>query len=162
MVQVSTFAAEPPSDASLEAELGRWRPHPGTILVVEDCDDVRRGLAQLLELNGFRVQDVRDAEHALDHLKSHPEGFALVLMDLLLPCLSGADLRAMQLADPQLAAIPSVVMSACEREVPVYTLLQPAEWIEKPFHWEQLLGIVQRYVTPEKDSSHLIDWTATP
>ena len=151
MAQVSTFGAEPLSDASLEAELGRWRPHPGTILVVEDCDDVRRGLAQLLELSGFRVQDVRDAEHALDHLNAHPEGFALVLLDLVLPGLSGADLRALQLADPQLAAIPTVVMTACEREVPVYTLLQPAEWIEKPFHWEQLLDIVLRYVTPEEE-----------
>jgi FixJ family two-component response regulator len=86
-----------------------------------------------------------------------------VLLDLLLPGLSGADLRALQLADPQLAAIPTVVMTACERDVPVYTLLQPAEWIEKPFHWEQLLGVVQRYVTPEKEpGTHLIDWTATP
>ena len=149
MAQVSTLCEEPLTDVLLDLELAPSRPHRGVILVVEDFDDVRLGLAQLLELNGFKVQDAADAEHALDHLHAHPQSFALVLLDLLLPGLSGADLRALQLADPQLAAIPTVVMTSCERDVPAYATLKPAEWLDKPFRWETLLDVVKRYVTPE-------------
>ena len=61
------------------------RPRRGAILVVEDHQEVRVGVTQLLALNGFLVADAADAEHAIDHLRAYPHGFALMLLDLLLP-----------------------------------------------------------------------------
>jgi chemosensory pili system protein ChpA (sensor histidine kinase/response regulator) len=125
-------------------------PQPGTILVVEDCNDVRLGVAQLLELNGYRVTDAADGVDALARLSANPDGFALVLLDLLLPgTLSGRDLRARQLADPRLAQVPLVVVSACEPEVASQATLRPEAWLEKPFRGEQLLNVVRRFVRPE-------------
>jgi DNA-binding response OmpR family regulator len=60
-------------------------PRRGPILVVEDRDDVRQGLSQLLELHGFLVFDAADGTHALEHLRSEAGSIALILLDLLLP-----------------------------------------------------------------------------
>lgn len=77
-------------------------PRRGAILVVEDRDDVRQGLAHLLELHGYLVEDARTGEDAIRQLTSEPEGFALILLDLMLPGeMSGHDVRMQQLADPR-------------------------------------------------------------
>ena len=129
----------------------RFAPRRGTILLVEDCDEVRLGLAELLELNGYEVSDAADGEHAMDQLTANPRGFALVLLDLLLPGgMSGRELRARQLADPQLADVPTIVVSCCEPESASDARLHPAAWLEKPFRGEQLLAVVRRYVKPHE------------
>jgi CheY-like chemotaxis protein len=140
-------SAELPSP---EAALLAVAPRRGAILVVEDRDDVRQGLAQLLELHGFLVFDAADGAHALDHLHADPASIALILLDLMLPApWSGKDLRAHQLADPQLADIPTVVISACEPDLRGRAQLRPEAWLEKPFRFDTLLQVVKKYVTPE-------------
>ena len=125
-------------------------PRPGSILLIEDCDDIRVGLSQLLEMNGFHVSDAADGEHAIDQLEANPTGFALILLDLVLPGrISGGDIRAHQLADPKLAGVPTVVVSAYERQDQTQAALHPDDWLEKPFRGEQLLTVVRRYVQPD-------------
>ena len=122
----------------------------GAILVVEDRDDVRQGLSQLLELHGYLVFDAADGEQALTYLRSDPGSFALILLDLLLPgSTSGRDVRAQMLADERLAPIPTVVVSACEPDMRGRAQLRPEAWLEKPFRFDALLEVVKRYVIPE-------------
>lgn len=122
----------------------------GAILVVEDRDDVRQGLAQLLELHGFLVSDARDGEDALQQLTSNPEGFALVLLDLMLPgAISGSDIRARQLADPVLATLPTIVVTASDLDQRERLGLRPDAWLDKPFRFDDLLLLVKRYVVSE-------------
>ena len=72
-------------------------PRRGAILVVEDRDDVRLGLAQLLEYHGYVVTDAGDGETALGRLHSSPDNIALILLDLMLPgAVGGRDIRARQ------------------------------------------------------------------
>jgi CheY-like chemotaxis protein len=112
-------------------------PRRGAILVLEDRDDVRQGMAQLLDLHGFLV--VED-----------PQGFALILLDLMMPGrLTGSDFRARQLASPDLAHIPTLVVSATCPDSTARAELHPDAWIEKPFRFDDLLAIVKYYVTPE-------------
>jgi len=131
-------------------------PHPepspkrGAILVVEDRDDVRQGLAQLLELHGFLVADARDGEDAFRQLTGDPDGFALLLLDLMLPgAISGRDLRARQLADPALADLPTIVVTASDLQQPEREGLQPDAWLDKPFRFDDLLMLVRRFVVSE-------------
>jgi DNA-binding response OmpR family regulator len=127
-------------------------PRRGTILVVEDFDDLRLGVAQLLELHGFTVRAAANGEQALRHLESAPDTFALILLDLVLPGrLSGQDLRARQLADATTALVPIVVVSACEPEEMSRAQLRPAAWLEKPFQIDALLDIVKQHVVPERE-----------
>ncbi|HEY6361678.1 MAG TPA: response regulator [Vicinamibacterales bacterium] len=123
----------------------------GNILLVEDRDDVRLGLAQLLELHGYLVADVPNGEQALDRLVGDPSGFALIVLDLLLPgAISGADLREHQLADAALRSIPTIVITATEPRPHERQQIQPDAWLEKPFRFDDLLALVRHYVAPER------------
>lgn len=152
MAHVSAQQAEPMETiTSFDAIPGEAvTPRRGAILVVEDRDDVRQGLAQLLELHGFLVADARDGEDALQQLTSDPEGFALVLLDLTLPgAVSGRDVRMRQLADPTLAALPTIVVTASDVNHADRVGLRPDAWLDKPFRFDDLLTLVKRYVVSE-------------
>lgn len=125
-------------------------PRRGAILVVEDREDVRQGLVQLLELHGFLVADASTGDEALALLRDDPDGFALILLDLLLPgTTDGREVRLQQLADSHLAVLPTIVMTASELPQAEREQLRPTAWLEKPFRFDHLLQIVQQFVAPE-------------
>jgi CheY-like chemotaxis protein len=134
---------------------GPVQPRAGVVLVVEDYEDMRVGLSELLQLNGYQVADAPDAEQAMARLQSRPASFALVLLDLLLPGISGATFRHWQLSRPGLASIPTVLVTAFEPKAETVASLRPASWLEKPFRADEILRIVRRYVTPEPATSGL-------
>jgi CheY-like chemotaxis protein len=129
-------------------------PRRGAILVVEDRDDVRQGLSQLLELHGYLVADAGSGEEGQRQLAADPDGFALILLDLMLPGgISGRDLRTYQLDDPVLATIPTIVVTASELDARERAGLRPDALLEKPFRFDDLLGLVRRYVVSEGHAS---------
>ena len=122
----------------------------GEILLIEDRDDVREGLAQLLELHGFMVIEAADGDRGIRELTAQPQAFALVLLDLLLgDSMGGVDFRLRQLGNPQLADVPTIVITASEVAADDRTPLHPAGWLEKPFRFDTLLELVKRYVVAE-------------
>jgi two-component system copper resistance phosphate regulon response regulator CusR len=125
----------------------------GAILLVEDRDDVRQGLAQLLEFNGFLVEEARDGRAALAHLDRGHADIALIVLDLVLPGdVSGGDIRGRMLADPFHADIPTIIVTASEIDAPGRAGLCPTAWLEKPFRFDQLFELVKRFVVPEASS----------
>lgn len=122
----------------------------GEILLIEDRNEVREGLAQLLELHGYMVTEVADADHAMRELASQPHAFALVLLDLLLgDSMAGVDFRVRQLLEPHLAAVPTIVITATDMADDARVPLRPDGWLEKPFRFDTLLGLVKQYVVSE-------------
>jgi CheY-like chemotaxis protein len=122
----------------------------GAVLVVEDREDVRQGMSQLLELHGFLVVDAASGQRALEHLHADPPGFAAILLDLMMPGpIGGQEFRARQRAEPALARIPTIVVTAADVNPALRLELSPDAWVEKPFRFDQLLALVKRYVTPE-------------
>jgi two-component system response regulator TctD len=121
----------------------------GAILIVEDREDVRQGLSQLLEFQGYVVFEAGDSTEAFAQMESSPHGIALILLDLNLPGAGGDTIRASQLANPELSSIPTIVVSACAPDMPGGADLRAAAWIEKPFRFEELLDQVRRFVLPE-------------
>jgi two-component system chemotaxis response regulator CheY len=130
--------------------LGQPAVRRGSILVIEDRDDVRLGLAQLLELHGFLVADASSGEEAMAQLTSDPDGTALILLDLMLPgSISGRDIRARQMSDPVLSTIPTIVVSAADVDHRERVGLQPDAWLDKPYRFDDLLELIKRYVVSE-------------
>jgi CheY-like chemotaxis protein len=84
---------------------------PRKVLVVDDDDDVRESLTALLTLEGFNAEGVCNGCEALDYLRTHAPPCVIVL-DLMMPVMSGAEFRAEQLRDDALARIPVLVLSA--------------------------------------------------
>lgn len=127
-----------------------FAPRRGAILVVEDRDDVREGLGQLLELHGYLVEDATSGDQALQQLTTEPDGFALILLDLMLPgAISGREVRRQQLADAALATIPTIVVTGTDMDPRDRAGLHPEGWLEKPYRFDDLLALVKRYVVSE-------------
>jgi len=114
----------------------------GTVLVVEDDDDLRIVVIETLERDGIAVLAARDGVEALEILTFQPQP-CLILLDLMMPRMSGWEFRRRQLADPRLAGVPVVVMTATT------TLdeaaIQADDLLRKPLSLPSLLALVRRY-----------------
>jgi len=81
------------------------------ILVVEDDDELRESLVDMLEQRGYRAGAAEDGLRALEYLRDCPGLPALILLDLAMPNMDGAQFREEQLRHARLAAIPVGVLS---------------------------------------------------
>ena len=107
------------------------------ILVVEDSPEVSEAIVTLLEQQGYRVNAAANGEEAIQLLHKQKPG--LVLVDLIMPVLSGLDLIDAMRKDQTLARIPVVAMTASHlRPYGVPTL-------RKPFGYSGLLGAAKQY-----------------
>ena len=150
MAALFSSRAQPVGSGEAPVPASRSAARRGAILVVEDRDDVRQGLAQLLELHGFLVAVARTGDDAIRQLSADPDGFALIVLDLVLPGgISGRDVRMRQLADPVLATVPTIVVTVLDLGPRERAELRADGWLEKPFRFDDLLELVRRYVLSE-------------
>ena len=68
-----------------------------------------------------------------------------MVLDLLMPGKAGLEFRAEQLADPQLAGIPAVAMSAAVQGSSVLEMLQISDFLPKPLDVDRLLACIERH-----------------
>jgi two-component system, OmpR family, response regulator CpxR len=121
----------------------------GNVLIVDDDADTREMLAALLAIQGFHTVGAEDGLEALHLLRGvrhrAPDVPCLVLLDLMMPRLSGDEFRRAQLIDPTVAAVPVAVMSgASDAEAHGQSLGAVATLI-KPLDFDMLLEVVRRY-----------------
>jgi CheY-like chemotaxis protein len=118
----------------------------GTILVVDDEPAIRESIAELLEAEGYRVQPLARADEALAALRR--ERAALVLVDLVMPAMTGADLVRAVRADPALNSVRLVLMTAA-MPAPGEANVAADGVLRKPFDLDDLLATVARHCRPE-------------
>jgi len=121
----------------------------GNILIVEDDPDTREMLSVLLAMEGFHAVAAEDGLEALHLLRTvrhrAPEVPCLVLLDLMMPRLSGHEFRRAQLGDPTVASVPVAVMSgASDLEARAQALGAVAS-LSKPIDCDFLMNVVRRY-----------------
>jgi CheY-like chemotaxis protein len=114
------------------------------ILLVEDDDEIRQALSDVLEEQGYSVEEARNGREALELLRDH-EAPRLILLDLMMPVMDGWEFRHAQLGDPLLARIPVVVLSAMTNLRARGADLHAAECLAKPVDVAYLLEAVSRY-----------------
>jgi two-component system, cell cycle sensor histidine kinase and response regulator CckA len=128
------------SAAASESEITR-NSGSETVLLVEDQDRVRAGLAEALEKNGYRVLAARHAEEALQLSHSHRDRIDLLLTDMVMPGLGGD-----QLAEQILKFRPDIrIMFMSGYNLRPVTLLRHgrAAFAEKPLQPAVLLRSVR-------------------
>ena len=114
-----------------------------SILVIDDDEDNRAVLGEVLSEQGYSVVCARDGADALGLLRSlRPQ---MILLDLNMPNMSGLEFRAAQRRDPALTGIPIVVMTAMDRSRDRIGELDPVETMRKPVKLADLLSVVKRY-----------------
>jgi len=119
------------------------------VLVCEDDEGIREVLVEAIEGEGLVAQVARDGLEALEQLQ-HGDGRSLVLLDLLMPEMSGYEILERMNADSQLLGEHIiVVISATGFTRP----LSPGiiekrlvkEVLYKPFELDELLALLQRW-----------------
>jgi CheY-like chemotaxis protein len=118
---------------------------PGkTILIVDDESSIRSVLAELLEEEGYHVAVVRTGQEAIDYLNSGETQPCLILLDMLMPEMTGLEFRRLQQEQPQLAEIPVIAMSANLHVAQAAQVLGVNDYLQKPFDLQTLLSTVVR------------------
>jgi CheY-like chemotaxis protein len=111
--------------------------------LVDDDDDLREALAALLGVGGYDVTGVAGGRDALVWLASHPRP-DLILLDLMMPDMSGAELKVRLDRDACLAGVPVVVLSGDTRVGEQAAAMQAAAWVVKPASLDVLLQVLDR------------------
>ena len=112
------------------------------VLVVEDDEATRGALRALLDDAGYVCDEAPDGERAVEAMRDAP--FDLVVLDLGLPGMSGADVHRQLRRDPRTRFLPIVFLTAhSDRQVKLAELEAGAEdFITKPYDAEELLARV--------------------
>jgi CheY-like chemotaxis protein len=111
------------------------------VLVVEDEDEARDSLVQILEFEGFRALEFSNGTEALDHLKNSQEP-CLIVLDIRMPIMGGPEFRSALLQDPRLAKIPVVVVTALEPSAAAG--LSAVRVFRKPVDVDALVNVVRQ------------------
>ena len=114
------------------------------ILVVEDDLDVREGLVQVLQFEGYQAIGAENGLEALEHLRRSPRP-DLILLDLMMPVMDGWQFRDAQRQDPSFARIPVVVISAGGRVEQKASALGADAYLLKPIDVDALLAVIERF-----------------
>jgi len=113
-----------------------------TVLVVEDHADLREMLEVLLESEGFQVQTASNGKEALDSL--HHGRPSLILLDLMMPVMSGDEFRRRQLQEPAFADVPVICMTAAHDGPQRAARLNAAQYFQKPVDFDRLITAVRQ------------------
>lgn len=121
---------------------GPHAPVPGRriVLVVEDDRDSRDTLRELLELEGWPVATARDGAEGLARMRELRPG--LVLLDLLMPGMSGVEVCRTRAADPELRSIKVALITADLDLCPDLAAQDLVGRLEKPIRIRELLDLV--------------------
>jgi CheY-like chemotaxis protein len=115
-----------------------------TVIVVDDSEDAQEFFGTTLSEAGFDVLQARNGRDALALVLDHPSP-RLVIVDLLMPVMDGAELIDVLHCYKRLAQIPVLMVSA--DEVPSsLRQLASACYLKKPFSPAQLLSKVAELV----------------
>ena len=113
------------------------------VLVVEDEEDIRTTLLEILDSEGYKATGAQDGAEALEVLKQEKEP-TLVLLDLMMPRMSGWELLDHREAlAPHKVVTMSVFESTASLQDP--TPLDVDDKLVKPVTLDQVLGAARRF-----------------
>jgi type II secretory ATPase GspE/PulE/Tfp pilus assembly ATPase PilB-like protein/CheY-like chemotaxis protein len=129
----------PPADGAIAEGRGRG----ASVLLVEDEDQLRRVMKDLLQREGYRVAEARDGIQALDEV----DRFApdVIILDLNLPGIDGYSVLAQLRSRPSTRDIPIMVLTAKgdeDNEVRVFEL-GADDFVTKPFRARSLTARIE-------------------
>jgi CheY-like chemotaxis protein len=122
------------------------------ILVVDDEPSITSVVLLMLEMEGYDALAISDSPQVLPFLQrlqaEGPQPLpALILLDLMMPELSGYELAAQLRQHPTYAQIPIIIMTADWRVQSARDVPGAVDLLSKPFQISTLLNKVERYVS---------------
>ncbi len=120
------------------------------ILVIDDSNVIRNMVRDMLPKGNFEVLEAKDGVQGLNLIRQERPN--LIMLDFLLPRLSGWEVFQQIQTQPELQAIPLVLMSGRKEEV-TEKLQEPFEYFEfvqKPFDQKELIDAIKTAMAKSK------------
>lgn len=118
------------------------------ILVVDDDDDIRATLSELLAADGYPVATAANGRDALEYLHSHDHP-CFVLLDMTMPVMSGWEFLKERTRSAHLQRVPVVLMSA-NMDLLRMDDLKLFDRLTKPFEFEAVKRLAGKYCESRK------------
>jgi CheY-like chemotaxis protein len=112
----------------------------GTVLLVDDAEELQDALQETLRNAGYAVVAARNGREAFDYLLANPAP-DVVLLDLQMPVMTGWELLRLLRSYWRLDQIPVVIISAGERLATIQS--EHTLCLQKPIDAEKLLEVVR-------------------
>jgi CheY-like chemotaxis protein len=111
-----------------------------TVLIVEDDPDLRELLGDVVALEGYQVFAATNGSEALHYLRVAERPPCIILLDLMMPVMTGWEVLANLSREPALRTIPVVVLTAALNP----SLPAGTRWFQKPPPFPELLAEICR------------------
>jgi two-component system, OmpR family, alkaline phosphatase synthesis response regulator PhoP len=124
-----------------------------TVLIIEDDPDIRELIRFNLNREGYRVSESADGQDGLT--KANATGFDLILLDLMLPGISGLEICRSLKGHPQTANTPIIMVTAKGEEADIIVGLELGadDYVVKPFSPRILLSRIKAVVRRRRASA---------
>lgn len=118
----------------------------GSVLIVDDEENMRHVAELLLSRRGFAVLSARDGRHGVEVFQKHADAISVVILDMAMPEMDGREtynaIRGIR------ADVPIILTSGYDEEDARQRFGEGdlAGFIQKPFQLEYLLGVVRKAI----------------
>ncbi|MEM6831364.1 MAG: response regulator [Bacteroidota bacterium] len=132
-----------------------------SILVIEDQQDIRENIAELLELSNYSVTTAGDGKEGVKQaIETVPD---LILCDIMMPQMDGYEVLYLLSKNPSTASIPFIFLTAKAEKSDFRKGMNMGadDYITKPFDEMELLGAIERRIARHQElakSSELEDF----
>lgn len=120
-------------------------PLSAHVLVIDDEPSIRDLLTDILKDEACTVATAPHGAAALDYLHRTPTLPKVILLDVMMPVMDGITFLHVKQADPLLADIPVVLLSAHLQQRPEILTLPIEAFLPKPMDYDLIAAIAHRY-----------------
>lgn len=126
-----------------------YSPQNFFIVAVDDNSVNCILLKKLLTKEGYKNEILADSEDVIPWFESHNNTPDLILLDLMMPKLSGLELCEKLKLNPQFKNIPVIFITASDQKDDINKAYQlgAVDYITKPFQCQKLLDSVKNHLT---------------
>jgi CheY-like chemotaxis protein len=124
-----------------------------TVFIAEDNPILLQGLERALTANGYAVEAAPDGRSMIELIRSAPLP-DILLLDVMMPGMSGIEVLDAVRSDPRTAALPVMLITAAAEEVVPESALgqREVDVLMKPFRLNELLSRIESHVAKRPGS----------
>jgi two-component system response regulator MprA len=117
----------------------------GMVLVVDDDRNVCDLISSMLKGQGYETAVACNGKEALSYLKTSSRRPGLILLDLMMPEMTGWEFRKLQQEDPSIAGIPVAIITGLDDVAGKASGIGVVDVLYKPSRVETLSALVSRF-----------------